>query len=321
MTHRPFYPAGHEDIFEDFRQFRADCGKPDSSSVLDNVARLEQLFPLKHGRKSVPRTLSKSAMSQFFTGSKGTLPAAGITAALILGHLRCAVENGSIRSDPETGTPHDWECILEAWQARLRQAKRQNRPEPPLPRHGGRQDAGTSSTATGTAEPSGSGGATAPVVPPGPVEGGSRLAVMPTASPPVPPGTTRHTDPVHLTPDESAALVAHGDYGLVLAEHARIGDPEALYQLAVALALDPDHCARAQAWLVSATAARHPAAAGLVPEPGRSIDVHDARARAKELARRAEGCGHEAALEFFLSCVQQAALRAVPIAAEGDEPR
>ncbi|RFS83469.1 hypothetical protein D0T12_20695 [Actinomadura spongiicola] len=321
MTHRPFYPAGHENIFEDFRQFRTDCGEPDSSSVIHNVERLEELFPLKHGRESLPDSLSRSAVSQFFTGSKGTPPSARLVAVVVLAYLRCAVENGSIRSDPETGTPHDWECVLEAWQARLREAKRQNRPEPPLPRHGGRQDTDTSSTATGTTEPPGSGGTTAPDVAPGPMEGGSRLSVMPSASSPVPPGTARRADPVHLTPDESAALVAHGDYGLVLAEHARIGDREALYQLAVALALDPDHCARAQSWLVSATAARHPAAADLVPEPGRSIDVHDARARAKELARRAEACGHEAALEFFLSCVQQAALRAVPVAAEGDEPR
>ncbi|TYK46983.1 hypothetical protein [Actinomadura decatromicini] len=286
MSNRLFYPAGNKEFAADLRRLRSDCGEPNYSSLIGIVPKLDEFFPLKHGRTSLPESVSRSHLSQFFNGARQ--PSAEYLAVIVLSHLRCAAENGSIRIDPATDAPLGWEAILEAWQKRLREARQQD-------------DVRDASPAPNPSAPA------------------DRSSVLPSVSL-IDPGTPRRADPVHLAPGEVDALIAHGAYGNVLHEHAALGDREAIYQVGVVLALHRDYRVRAVAYLLNATAAGHPTASGLVPDSGQGIDLCHALARAKTLADMAETSGHETALRFFRLCVLRADLGDRPVAVEGDEP-
>ncbi|MFD0689164.1 hypothetical protein [Actinomadura fibrosa] len=270
MAHHPFLPSGHGDFIAELQRFRADCGDPPYPGVISNVERLETLYPLRHPRKTLPTTLSASAISQVFSGSRPRLPSAELLAVLVLAHLYCAVENGSVQGDPDTGAPRHWQEILQAWQARRRQAQLAQRP----PSSDDQPPADHRPSPTVNTAPSGG----------------------------------RRADPVHPTEPELETLSAHGPYGAVLAERARDGDSHAIYQIAVILATNPYHAAGALAYLLDATAAGHLDAAELVPSPGQRVDHQRVRAHAGELARAAEARGDQAAAHAFRSCALQAEL-------------
>ncbi|MFC4052800.1 hypothetical protein ACFOY4_24190 [Actinomadura syzygii] len=286
MSHRPFYPAGNEEFAADLRRLHSDCGEPTYSSVIRIIPQLDELFPLKHGRLSLPTSLSRSNISQLLNGARQA--SAAPLAVLVLCFLRCAAENGSIRTDPATGAPLKWEAILRAWQKRLRRARQQDdvRAASPAPNPSASSD--------------------------------DQSSVMPSMALADPGTKRRSADPVHLEPGELAVLGAHGAYGGVLAEQAKLGDPEAIYQLAVALAFSPEYRSKAVAYLLNAGPS-HPAALGLLQESEQSIDPRHARTRAESLAEMAKAYGYEAAMHFFRSWLSRLDLADRPVTVEGDE--
>ncbi|GAA1783960.1 hypothetical protein [Actinomadura chokoriensis] len=121
------------------RELYLRAGSPSSALVDATAARLEEFYPLGGGRRSVPRGISRSTLSQVVKGTR--LPTAGMLAAIVLSLQRCGWENGSLDDDPGPDALPEWHRLLrEAQAARAARPAASRRPAP-VPADGPRRRA------------------------------------------------------------------------------------------------------------------------------------------------------------------------------------
>ncbi|TMR40261.1 hypothetical protein, partial [Actinomadura geliboluensis] len=106
-------PACQEFVRE-IKDLYIGCGSPPSSSVNKIAPRLGEIYPLAHGRSTLPTSVSRSMLSQVVNGER--LPSAHMLTVIVLSLERCGRENESL--SPDQG-PQD----LAHWQRLLRRAK------------------------------------------------------------------------------------------------------------------------------------------------------------------------------------------------------
>lgn len=297
MTSHPDGPSALEQYTSRIKELYRSCGSP-RSSLVDAVARrLEEFYPLQHGRSTLPTSVGRSTLSQVVNATR--LPSAEMLAVIVLSLQRCGQENGSLAADRE---PED----LQTWQRLLRQAKaeaaarkarsaaqsRGRRPEV-TDRTTTGENAGTDEEQPGPTSTEGLGRTAAPGA------GPAQRPADAVAATPRPARRHGRADPVVLEQRELAELARHGTYATALTGPAGHGDSDAIYQIAVILSGHPDHAHKAVSYLLNAAAAGHELANELIPLDGDRVDSQSALLHARVLARAAErNRDHDAACTF-----------------------
>ncbi|MFB4311218.1 hypothetical protein [Actinomadura sp. GTD37] len=104
-----------QELHRRLRELYLGAGSPSSTTVDRTAGRLEDLYPLDGGRRSVPHSISRSTLSQVVNGVR--LPKSGMLTAIVLSLQRCGFEHGSLDDDPGLASLPDWHRLLRAAKA------------------------------------------------------------------------------------------------------------------------------------------------------------------------------------------------------------
>ncbi len=155
-------------------------------------------------------------------------------------------------------------------------------------------------------------GTPSPLEPPGP----PRAPHTPAAAAPRRAGTGHPiTWPVHslcppstvqLTPSQRGLVASYGPHGQHMLDRVQAGLPDAVYRAALLLAADPGHAAAAEALLLQAATAYHPAAFSLLEANPARLDPLDVGRHACRLADAALANGSHEEARAFYQCAAKA---------------